>query len=192
MSFVIPELVQYFFLQSFLNRGTRILKFFSRCKFVVHHQLGFSPEPYMSNIQVEKENHDPNLSRSHLSFTNKRISGDESVRRDELELLMANLGFFCLSGGEKLPESLNSTDLLNIFEEEQPRLDEVKEAFDIFDENKDGFIDARELQRVLSALGVMEGADMEDCRKMIGAFDENADGRIDFNEFVKFMENTCC
>lgn len=145
----------------------------------------------MSKIQVEKENRDPKLSRSHLSLTNKSIVGDDSVRRDEVELLMADLGVFCHSGGEKLPELLNSTDLFNIFEEEQPRLDEVKQAFDVFDENRDGFIDARELHRVLSALGLKETVEMEDCRKMIGAFDENADGRIDFNEFVKFMENTC-
>ncbi|KAL4577271.1 hypothetical protein LXL04_013376 [Taraxacum kok-saghyz] len=192
MSFVMPELIQYFFLQMVLDRVTGILKFFSKCKFVVHNQLGFSLEPSMSKIQVEKETHDPKLSRSQLSVTSKSIVGDDSVRGDEAELLMANLGIFCHSGSEKLPELLNSNDLVNIFEEEQPRLDEVKEAFDVFDENKDGFIDARELQRVLSALGLKERADMEDCKKMIGAFDENADGRIDFNEFVKFMENTFC
>ncbi|KAI3722413.1 hypothetical protein L2E82_33451 [Cichorium intybus] len=192
MSFVIPELIQYFFLQMVLNRVTGILKIFSRCKFLVHHQLGFSLGSSKSKIQVENKNHDSRLSKSHLSFTNKSIVGDDSVTRDEVELLMSDLGVFCHSGGEKLPEVLNSTYLFNMFEEEQPTLAEVKEAFDVFDENKDGFIDARELQRVLSALGLKERSDMEDCKKMIGAFDENADGRIDFNEFVKFMESTCC
>ncbi|KAI3747277.1 hypothetical protein L6452_09731 [Arctium lappa] len=95
---------------------------------------------------------------------------------------------------EKLPEVLTYTDLFNIFEdifkEEQPRLDELEEAFDVFDENKDGFIDARELQRALFALEMKEIADIQDCKKMIRAFDDNTDGRIDFNEFVKLMETT--
>ncbi|KAL8229176.1 hypothetical protein R6Q57_014076 [Mikania cordata] len=77
-----------------------------------------------------------------------------------------------------------------MFDEEQPRLDEVKEAFDVFDENKDGYIDARELLRVISALGLMGNADMDDCKKMIRVFDNNSDDRIDFDEFVKFMEGT--
>jgi calmodulin len=62
----------------------------------------------------------------------------------------------------------------------------------VFDENKDGFIDAKELQRVLSALGLKDRAAMDDCKKMIRVFDENDDGRIDFDEFVKFMEGTFC
>ncbi|KVI08445.1 calcium-binding protein CML37-like [Cynara cardunculus var. scolymus] len=106
-----------------------------------------------------------------------------------------DLGSFEHPEDEKLPEVLTSTDLFNIFEdifkEEQPRLDELGEAFDVFDENKDGFIDARELQRTLFALEMKEIADIEDCKKMIRAFDENTDGRIDFYEFVKLMEATC-
>lgn len=188
---MILELIQYFFLQMVPNRFARILKFFSRCQFFVHRQFGFSLEP--SKIQVEKKNHDSRLSKSHLSFTNKIVVEDGSVGRDEMELVMANLGVFGHPEDQKLPEVLTSADLFNIFEEEEPRLDEVKEAFDVFDENKDGFIDARELQRVLCAIAMEERAAMEDCKKMIRAFDENADGRIDFNEFVKLMvmETTC-
>ncbi|KAL0431721.1 UNVERIFIED_CONTAM: putative calcium-binding protein CML46 [Sesamum radiatum] len=75
---------------------------------------------------------------------------------------------------------------------ENPNLEEVKEAFDVFDSNRDGFIDAEELQKVLCALGLKEGSEMENCRRMIGLFDENGDGRIDFDEFVKFMESSLC
>ncbi|KAI3808664.1 hypothetical protein L1987_24621 [Smallanthus sonchifolius] len=176
MSFMIVELIQYFFLQLVLTRVTGILKLFSRSKFS-DHRFSFQ----YSKIPVEKTTHDSRLSKSHLF-----------VMGDDLELLMADLGVSCHPGGEKLPEVLNSTYIYNVFEAEQPRLGEVKEAFDVFDENKDGFIDAGELQRVLSVMGLKERVEVEDCRKMIGAFDENADGRIDFNEFVKFMENTFC
>ncbi|KAJ9541266.1 hypothetical protein OSB04_027772 [Centaurea solstitialis] len=106
-----------------------------------------------------------------------------------------DLGSFGHPEDEKLPEVLTFTDLFNIFEdifeEEQPRLDELEEAFDAFDENKDGFIDARELQRALFSLEMKKITDIEDCKRMIQAFDENIDGMIDFNEFVKLMETTC-
>ncbi|KAI7738093.1 hypothetical protein M8C21_026362 [Ambrosia artemisiifolia] len=107
-------------------------------------------------------------------------------------MVMGNLGIFYNTKGENLPRSLSSDDLFNIFEQEHPRLDEVREAFDVFDENKDGYIDARELKRVFSALGLRDKVDMDDCRKMIRVYDDNNDGRIDFDEFVKFMEGTFC
>ncbi|KAI7752455.1 hypothetical protein M8C21_020347 [Ambrosia artemisiifolia] len=186
MTFFIVDLIQYFILQLVLTRVTRLLKFISTFNFSI---LRFSTQH--SKNQVEKTLLDSRLSSSHLSFTNKTID-DDSVRGDDLELLMADLGVFSHPGGEKLPEVLNSKFIFDIFEAEQPRLDEVKEAFDVFDENKDGFIDAGELQRVLCVLGVKERAGMEDCRKMIRAFDANADDRVDFDEFVMFMENTLC
>ncbi|MFS7956052.1 putative EF-hand domain pair protein CML [Helianthus anomalus] len=186
MSFLMVKFIQYFILQLVLTRVTGLLKFISTFnswahRFYLQH----------SKKQVEKPTHGSRLSSSHLSFTNK-TTDDYSVRGDDLELLMTDLGVFSHPGGEKLPEVLNSTYIFNIFEAEQSRLDEVKEAFDVFDENKDGFIDAGELQRVLCVLGLKGSADMGDCRKMIRAFDANADGRIDFGEFVKFMENTLC
>ncbi|RZB69434.1 putative calcium-binding protein CML46 [Glycine soja] len=77
----------------------------------------------------------------------------------------------------------------NCFEEQEPSLEEVKQDFDVFDENKDGFIDDEELQRVLCILGLKEAAKLENCHKMIRIFDTNQDGRIYFIEFVKIMEN---
>ncbi|RZC67626.1 hypothetical protein C5167_011323 [Papaver somniferum] len=68
----------------------------------------------------------------------------------------------------------------------------ARAAFDVFDDNRDGFIDANELQKVLSALGIREGLTLENCNIMIRRFDDNSDGRIDFNEFVKLMENSFC
>ncbi|KAL8240714.1 hypothetical protein R6Q59_014069 [Mikania micrantha] len=184
-NFIIIELIQYFFLQLVLNRVTGILKFFSRSKFSIHRLY----LQHTSNSWVEKTTHEPRLSKPHLS---KATVGDDGVSRDDLELLMTDLGVFYHPGGQKLPEVLNSAYVFGVFEAEQPRLDEVKEAFDVFDTNKDGFVDASELLRVLGVLGLKGRLDVEDCRKMIGAFDENADGRIDFDEFVKMMENTFC
>ncbi|KAK4417653.1 putative calcium-binding protein CML46 [Sesamum alatum] len=131
---------------------------------------------------------------STLSNQEKRVDDDDqTVCRGEVEMVLRSLGMLCdgdHAGSKLIPASLGADDLFNMFEERAPSLDEVKEAFNVFDSNADGFIDAKELQKVLSALGLKEGSEMENCRRMIGAFDENGDGRIDFEEFVKFMESS--
>ncbi|KAL4568499.1 hypothetical protein LXL04_024112 [Taraxacum kok-saghyz] len=169
MTFMITSFIQFFI--------------FSISKFFMYPQLTFSTND--SKIQVQKKTQDSKFSKRLPSFRYK------SLQRDEVEMVMGNLGIF-IPKGEKIPERLSSNDLFNIFEKENPRLDEVKGAFDVFDENNDGFIDATELQRVFSALGLRDRAQMDDCKKMISVFDVNDDGRIDFDEFVTFMEGTFC
>ncbi|KAF7820520.1 putative calcium-binding protein CML45 [Senna tora] len=109
-----------------------------------------------------------------------------SIRGHEARMVMEKLGFSCSSeSDEEVVLEGGNCEFCGLFEEEEPSLEEVKQAFDVFDENGDGFIDGRELQRVLCVLGLKEASEMENCQKMIRNFDENGDGRIDFNEFVK-------
>ncbi|KAM0009460.1 putative EF-hand domain-containing protein [Helianthus debilis subsp. tardiflorus] len=165
-TFMIPEFIQYFFSHIMLNM-------IIYPQFLDH-----------SKIHVQHKNQETKLPKRLPS------SKDRIIQGVEVETVMGNLGIVCNFDGDYFSKKLNSEDLLNMFEEEQPRLDEVKDAFDVFDENKDGFIDARELQRVLSALGLKDKTDIDDCKKMIKVFDDNKDGRIDFDEFIKFMEGT--
>lgn len=116
---------------------------------------------------------------------------DGELSRADVKMVMGKLGIFCSPESEELQEWFSCNNLPGLFEEE-PSLMELKEAFDVFDENRDGFIDAEELQRVLCLLGLKQGSDIEDCKSMIKRFDENGDGRIDFNEFVKLMEASFC
>ncbi|CAH1413132.1 unnamed protein product [Lactuca virosa] len=169
MTFMITSFIQFFIV--------------STSKFFIYPKLNFSMDE--SKIHVEKKTQHSKLSKRMPSFR------DRSLRRDEVEMVMGSLGI-SNPKGEKIPERLSSNDVFNIFEEENPNLDEVKGAFDVFDEIKDGFIDAGELQRVLYAMGLKDRAQMDDCKKMIRVFDVNDDGRIDFDEFVKFMEGTFC
>ncbi|KAH6792014.1 hypothetical protein C2S52_002491 [Perilla frutescens var. hirtella] len=121
--------------------------------------------------------------------TEKRVvDNDEIVCRGEMEMVLRSLGISCQE--KLLPARLDTAGIFDIFEEREPSLDEVREAFDVFDDNRDGFIDENELQRVVCALGFKKGLKVENCRRMIGAFDEDGDGKIDFQEFVKFMENS--
>lgn len=81
--------------------------------------------------------------------------------------------------------------VVNVFDGVEPSLGELREAFEVFDENSDGFIDGGELRRVMSCIG-LTGFSEEECRRMIMVFDDNCDGKIDFGEFVKLMEDCFC
>ncbi|XP_042045693.1 probable calcium-binding protein CML46 [Salvia splendens] len=78
-----------------------------------------------------------------------------------------------------------------IFEGAEPVLEEVREAFRTFDENDDGFVDAEELEKVMSSLGLV-GLSQQECERMIMVFDDDGDGRISFGEFVKLIEESFC
>uniref|UniRef100_A0A0D9YUP6 EF-hand domain-containing protein n=1 Tax=Oryza glumipatula TaxID=40148 RepID=A0A0D9YUP6_9ORYZ len=63
----------------------------------------------------------------------------------------------------------------------------MREAFDVFDRNGDGFITVDELGAVLASLGIKQGRTAEDCGRMIGQVDRDGDGRVDFLEFKQMM-----
>ncbi|EPS69688.1 hypothetical protein M569_05080, partial [Genlisea aurea] len=62
---------------------------------------------------------------------------------------------------------------------------ELKEAFDLYDKDKNGKISAAELHSTLRSLG--EKCSMKDCRKMISSVDVDGDGCVNFEEFKRMM-----
>lgn len=62
---------------------------------------------------------------------------------------------------------------------------EIKEAFDLFDTDGSGSIDAKELKVAMRALGFEPKK--EEIRKMISDVDTDGSGTIDFNEFMDMM-----
>ncbi|CAM8979443.1 unnamed protein product [Rhodiola kirilowii] len=72
-------------------------------------------------------------------------------------------------------------------EREEEGEEDVREAFNVFDQNGDGFISVEELRSVLGSLGLKQGRSVEDCKKMIAKVDADGDGRVDFDEFKEMM-----
>ena len=64
-------------------------------------------------------------------------------------------------------------------------LEELKEAFQIFDKNGDGSISIAELEQILKSLG--EKPTQEDVKLMVAKVDKDGDGNISFEEFVALM-----
>ncbi|KAF5203072.1 Calmodulin-like protein [Thalictrum thalictroides] len=71
--------------------------------------------------------------------------------------------------------------------DERDEEEDMKEAFNVFDQNGDGFITVEELRSVLASLGLKQGRTVEDCRKMIMKVDVDGDGMVNFKEFKQMM-----
>merc|ERR1712006_81427 len=67
----------------------------------------------------------------------------------------------------------------------QQQLEEIKEAFELFDIDGSGTIDAKELGTAMRALGM--DAKKEEIRKMIEDIDKDGSGTIDLDEFQTMM-----
>merc|ERR1712083_310737 len=108
---------------------------------------------------------------------------------EELELLLLDIGFAAVKAKEEAKSMLLAADENN---DGQVDFEEFKQVwhrkllsqhdqyihrvFAVFDDNGDGFIDAKELQSVL-------GDDYENIMAMISEVDTNDDGKLSFEEF---------
>merc|ERR1719183_1457916 len=70
----------------------------------------------------------------------------------------------------------------------QDPMDEIRKAFELFDEDKKGRITFRNLKRIAKDLG--EKLTDDELQGMIDEFDANQDGEINEEEFVNIMKQT--
>ncbi|KAK7410341.1 hypothetical protein VNO78_01053 [Psophocarpus tetragonolobus] len=94
---------------------------------------------------------------------------------------------FELAEGGLLDDEVPVEEVLGELEDMSERSELLHEAFKIFDEDGDGYIDAMELKRVLDCLGLDKGWDMSAVEKMVKVADLNFDGKVDFGEFELMM-----
>merc|ERR1712228_1140764 len=131
------------------------------------------------------------------------MGGDGVVTMDEIYEVFTSLGFSKYSKADvsKMVKAIdidgNGTIDLDEFivllrqkkvgkYEKLTYEDELKQAFEIFDGDGSGAIDAYELSSIMNALG--ENLSKEDIEFMIETVDINSDGKIDFKEFKKMMQ----
>ncbi|KAG6599380.1 Calmodulin-like protein 4, partial [Cucurbita argyrosperma subsp. sororia] len=95
---------------------------------------------------------------------------------------------FCVLG-EKLVMGFEEKQRRVEDEDEDEDEDELREAFGVFDKDKDGMISVEELGLVLSCLGMNEGKKLENCKEMIKKVDLDGDGMVNFDEFKRMMRS---
>ena len=66
------------------------------------------------------------------------------------------------------------------------KIDEYKEAFDMFDKDGSGTIDVGEIVKIMKNFGYP--IKKSEAQRMISEIDDNGDGELDFEEFVTLME----
>ncbi|ONI18148.1 hypothetical protein PRUPE_3G199600, partial [Prunus persica] len=64
---------------------------------------------------------------------------------------------------------------------------ELRDAFDLYDQDRNGLISANELHLVLNQLQMT--CSLENCNRMIKTIDADGDGNVNFEEFKKMMGN---
>ncbi|KAL2346870.1 hypothetical protein Fmac_000870 [Flemingia macrophylla] len=114
--------------------------------------------------------------------TNGRIKTENA--REVVEKL--GLIYGC-EGGLMDDDEVPVEEVLGELEDVSKRSELLHEAFKIFDEDGDGYIDAMELKRVLHCLGLDKGWDMTAIENMVKVADLNFDGKVDFGEFELMM-----
>ncbi|KAI7750845.1 hypothetical protein M8C21_003042 [Ambrosia artemisiifolia] len=148
-----------------------------------------SPSVNNSHHQIETE-----LTQVFKKFD---VNGDGKISSTELGSIMGSLGH--RPTDEELEMMISNVDSdgdgfidLNEFIELNTKgvgstevLESLKEAFSVFDIDKNGLISAEELQKVLGRLE--EECTIGECRKMIAGVDVDGDGMISFEEFRGMM-----
>lgn len=126
-------------------------------------------------------------------------NGDGRITKKELNDSLENMGIFIpdpelIQMIEKI--DVNKDGCVDIDEfgslyqtimDERDEEEDIKEAFNVFDQNGDGFITVDELKSVLASLGLKQGRTAEDCKSMIMKVDVDGDGMVNFNEFKQMM-----
>ncbi|KAF8673201.1 hypothetical protein HU200_048751 [Digitaria exilis] len=117
---------------------------------------------------------------------------DMDLTHEDVNTMMTNIGLDFDQENSMVHKSIGYDSIARIFDDDEPSLQEVWQAFLMFDHNNDGYIDASDLQKMLQKLGLGGDAGMYECEQMIAKYDSNKDRKIDIAEFTKVLEAGIC
>ncbi|KAL7160812.1 hypothetical protein ACSBR2_041455 [Camellia fascicularis] len=156
---------------------------------------GSKPSVYLQDKEEVKKvfnrfdaNGDGKISATELVSVMKALQ--PNISEDEVKQMMEELdtdldGFisleefasFCKGGGDTAGSAGDDGGMVGL-----------KDAFELYDQDKNGVISAVELHQILQQLG--EKCSVQDCGRMIQSVDSDGDGFVNFEEFKKMMTNT--
>eukprot|EP00981_Chlorochromonas_danica_P006934 scaffold1507_cov158-Ochromonas_danica.AAC.3 len=105
-----------------------------------------------------------------------------SIDLHELKVLMRALGF-----DVKKPEVVKMVHVAERYASRDPE-EEIRKAFQLFDDDHSGKISLKNMRRVARELG--ENLSEEELQAMIDEFDRDQDGEISSDEFMYIMKQS--
>lgn len=174
---------------------------FNRKKKLLKKPTPSSPTTATANSIISHTS--PSPRRAHFTedlehvFRKFDVNGDGKISSSELGSIMGSLGQPATE--EELDGMIREVDAdgdgyisLEEFIELNTKdvdpnevLENLKDAFSVFDIDGNGSITAEELHNVMASLG--DDCSLAECQKMIGGVDSDGDGMIDFEEFKMMM-----
>lgn len=157
---------------------------------------GDSPSPVMFSTPSR------NLSESQIQelehvFNKFDCNGDGKISSSELGSMLACLGHEATeeelhvlikeidADGDGFIDFKEFVELNTKGVDAEEVLENLKDAFSVYDIDGNGSISAEELHKVMKSLG--DECSISECRKMISGVDADGDGMIDFEEFKTMM-----
>ncbi|XP_022761666.1 calmodulin-like protein 3 [Durio zibethinus] len=156
-----------------------------------------SPAPALASASPLKRMEGAELKRVFQMFDK---NGDGRITKEELNDSLENMGIFITDGeltqmiekidanGDNCVDIDEFGELYQSIMDDKDGEEDMKDAFDVFDQNGDGYISVDELRSVLVSLGLKQGKTVEDCKRMIKKVDVDGDGRVNFMEFKQMMK----
>lgn len=146
----------------------------------------FVPHSVITSCPVEAPEEN---SMNHASGEEEIDIEDIILTTHDLKIVIQNLCPCTKEEGDEIDDDMMSYgEFLALFEDSEPSLDEVSEAFSIFDHDRDGFFDARDLQIVLMNLGLGRYTNLNTCQYMIEQYDRAGGGKISWSDFRRLLE----
>ncbi|XP_015583372.1 calmodulin-like protein 3 [Ricinus communis] len=194
LSLVPKKLVRFFVPSSWYNSNTH------QANLLINQELQQQEEEEETLVV-------PSAARKRMDSTElKKVfqmfdtNGDGRITKEELNGSLENLGIFIPD--KELSQMMETIDvngdggvdieefgaLYQSIMDEKDEDEDMREAFNVFDQNGDGYITGDELRSVLASLGLKQGRTAEDCKKIIMKVDVDGDGMVDFKEFKQMMK----
>ncbi|TYH57281.1 hypothetical protein ES332_D08G078700v1 [Gossypium tomentosum] len=123
------------------------------------------------------------ISMEELASVIQTLDDANPIKEDQNMMMM----MMVINEADDIERKGKIEDFVNIMARKMQEnvVDELKEAFKVFDQDQDGFISANELRQVMMNMG--ERLTMEEAEQMIREADLDGDGVVSFDEFARIM-----
>ncbi|XP_038679534.1 probable calcium-binding protein CML26 [Tripterygium wilfordii] len=152
--------------------------------------------PMTTDSDSNQKSYLPNMEELEKVFSRFDANGDGKISLSELGDVMKVMGSSYSPGElERVMEDIDSDkdgfislpEFAHLCRTTSNSSQELLDAFDLYDKDKNGLISSSELHLVLNRLGIK--CSVDDCVKMIRSVDSDGDGNVNFQEFEKMMSN---